>query len=470
MVLRIFLRNLKKYRSIKIEIMNKYDRDSENLLRFIGDSPSCFHVVANISAELEKNGFVRLQENRSWALQPGGSYYVTRNSSSLIAFRLPEASLDGFQLICSHTDSPVFKIKENPELGTDKKYTKLNVEKYGAMLCAPWFDRPLSVAGRVLVKEAGGISQRLVNIDRDLLIIPSVAIHMNRNVNDGYAYNVQVDLCPLYGDETAGGTFMELIAKSAGTERENLLGMDLFLYNRQKGAFLGGQGEFIASPRIDDLQCLYGTLMGFLDAGVVERAAVFCAFDNEETGSVSRQGAGSTFLKDTLQRINAALGRSGEEYLAAIAGSFMISADNSHAVHPNHQELADPANRPQMNHGIVIKYNANQKYTTDGVSTAVMRTICERAGVPYQVYTNRSDIAGGSTLGNISNTQVSLRAVDIGLAQLAMHSPYETAGSRDVGYLRKASAEFYRTTLDFSEDGTIKISGPHQRHSPDKSL
>lgn len=432
--------------------MEEYFKESEELIHFIEESPSCFHVVANVAGKLEEHGFVRLAENRKWTLKPGGSYYVTRNGSSIIAFRMPEAGFGGFQLICSHTDSPVFKIKENPEIEVDKKYTKLNVEKYGGMLCAPWFDRPLSVAGRVMVKAENGIRQVLVNVDRDLLMIPNLAIHMNRNVNEGYAYNAQVDMCPVFGDETAKDSFMDLVAECAGVEKEAILGMDLFLYNRQKGTFWGTQREFIASPRIDDLQCLFGSLQGFLAAKPGKNAAVFCGFDNEETGSVSRQGAASTFLKDTLRRINHAYGRSEEEYMIAVANSFMVSADNSHAVHPNHQEKADPVNRPQMNHGIVIKYNANQKYTTDAVSTAVMRSICEKAEVPYQVYTNRSDIAGGSTLGNISNTQVSMRAVDIGLAQLAMHSPYEMAGSKDTLYLKRAAEQFYRTTLQFEDD------------------
>lgn len=437
--------------------MNECYIESEELLHFIESSPSCFHVVSNVSNMLEANGFVRLTENKKWMLEPGGNYYVTRNDSSIIAFRIPEAAFGGFQLICSHTDSPVFKVKENPEMTADKRYTRLNVEKYGGMLCAPWLDRPLSVAGRVMIKSVNGIRQTLVHIDRDLLMIPNVAIHMNRNVNDGYSYNAQVDMCPVFGDASEKDAFLDLIAEQAQTEKDNIIGMDLFLYNRQKGTFWGNQKEFIASPRIDDLQCLFGSLRGFLAAKPGGNAAVFCAFDNEETGSVSRQGAASTFLKDTLIRINDGLGRSREEYLTAVANSFMISADNAHAVHPNHPEMADPVNQPQMNHGIVIKYNANQKYTTDAVSTAVMRSICEKAEVPYQVYTNRSDIAGGSTLGNISNTQVSMRAVDIGLAQLAMHSPYEMAGSKDTFYLKRAVEQFYRTTLSFEEDGAVVL-------------
>lgn len=434
-----------------------FKMESERLLGFIENSPSCFHVVNNTAKELKAHGFTELFETEKWNLTAGGKYFVTRNHSSIIAFVLPENGMNAYQLICSHTDSPTFKVKEQPELSTDKKYTKLNVEKYGGMLMAPWFDRPLSVAGRVLVLTEQGIEQKLVCIDRDLLMIPNVAIHMNRTVNDGYKYNEQIDLCPVFGDAEAEGRFLPMIAEAALVKEEQILGMDLFLYNRQKGAILGINEEYIASPRLDDLQCLYGSLQGFLAARPKGNAAVFCAFDNEETGSTSRQGAASTFLKDTLRRIHMSLGKTEEEYLASIAGSFMISADNAHAVHPNHQELSDPVNRPQMNGGIVIKYNANQKYTTDAISTSVFKCICDRAEVPWQTFTNRSDMPGGSTLGNISNTQVSLRAVDIGLPQLAMHSPYEMAGVKDTWYLEQVAKEFYSTQIEFVTDGGIRL-------------
>ncbi len=423
---------------------------SRALLDFIEKSPSCFQAVEQAERILADRDFLHLQENKKWELQPGGRYYVTRNASSVIAFTIPEKPFAGFRLMCSHTDSPSFKIKENPEMVSDGKYTKLNVEKYGGMLCAPWFDRPLSVAGRVIAVKNKKIEQILVNMDRDLLMIPNVAIHMNRDANDGIKYNAQTDLCPVFGDETAKDTFAELVAKEAGVNSEDVLGMDLFLYNRQKGSIWGSGSEFVSAPRLDDLQCMYASLMGFLAASEKceensDHIAVFCAFDNEETGSVSRQGAASTFLQDTLLRINECLGRTQEEYRMALDDSFMISCDNAHAVHPNHPEMADPVNRPKMNGGIVIKYNANQKYTTDAVSGAVFKHLCRLADVPYQVYTNRSDIAGGSTLGNISNTQVSLRCVDIGLAQLAMHSPYETAGIKDTWYLQRLAEVFYRT-------------------------
>ena len=435
--------------------MDEFYAESQKLLQFIADSPTCFQAVKNTEEQLKAAGFTRLYENEAWKLTHGGRYYVTRNASSVIAFRIPKERFEGFQLISSHTDSPTFKLKKNPELDADKKYTKLNVERYGGMLCAPWFDRPLSVAGRVMVRDGKAIRQVLVDVKRDLLMIPNMAIHMNRNANEGFAYNPQVDLCPVFGDEQAKDSFMELIATEAGVAKEQILDMDLFLYNRQAGTFVGGAEEFIAAPRLDDLQCLYGALQGFLAAQDVKNAAVFCAFDNEETGSVSRQGAASTFLSDTLHRICFALGYTQEDYLQLIAGSFMISGDNAHAVHPNHPEMADPVNRPQMNHGIVVKYNANQKYTTDSISASVFCSLCDRAEVPYQMYANRSDLPGGSTLGNISNTQVSMRCVDIGLAQLAMHSPYEMAGKKDTLYLKRVSEQFYRSMLRVCGDDIL---------------
>lgn len=446
-------RNPEHFFEMERKNMSEYRKDTEQLLEFIENSPSCFHAVANVAELLLEAGYTALSENESWDLVPGGKYYVTRNASSVIAFRIPSVDYQGYQLICSHTDSPTFKIKENPEMRADKNCCKLNVERYGGMLCAPWFDRPLSVAGRVLVQSENGIFPVLVYVNRDLLLIPNLAIHMNREANDGYKYNAQKDMCPLFSDEMEEQAFRSLIAETAGVQEKQILGMDLFLYNRQKGSIWGCKEEFVSAPRLDDLQCMYATLQGFLEADETkgENVPVFCAFDNEETGSVSRQGAASTFLRDTLYRINLACKRREEQYLTALAGSFMISADNAHAVHPNHTDLSDPVNRPQINQGIVIKYNSNQKYTTDAVSAAVFRSICERAGVPCQTFTNRSDMAGGSTLGNISNTQASMRAVDIGLPQLAMHSPYETAGVKDTRYLQQAAKEYYETTLELTE-------------------
>lgn len=435
-----------------------YQEVNKALLQFLDHSPNAFYAVANMQKELEDAGFTRLYEGCPWTLSEGHGYYVTRNDSAIIAFRIPEGEYQGFQIMASHCDSPVFKIKTNAEIVVDNSYVKLNVEKYGGMLCAPWLDRPLSVAGRVIVQTEEGIATKLVNVDRDLLIIPNVAIHMNRQVNDGYAFNAQVDMLPLFceqGEEK--NQFMQLIADEAGVQVEDILDTDLFLYDRMKGTTLGLHGEFIASGRLDDLQCAFASLKGFLAAELKQSIAVHCVYDNEEVGSGTKQGAASTFLKDTLQRISRAMGRSEEQYLMSIASSFMVSADNAHAVHPNHAEKADPTNRPYMNRGIVIKYSANQKYTTDGVSGAVMRAICKKAEVPYQTFTNRSDMLGGSTLGNISQAQVALNTVDIGLPQLAMHSPYETAGARDTAYLIEAARVLFSSSFEGNGDGNYRL-------------
>ena len=431
---------------------------NKELLQFLDHSPNAFYAVANMQKELEDASFTRLYEGCPWTLSGGHGYYVTRNDSAIIAFRIPEGEYQGFQIMASHCDSPVFKIKTNAEIVVDNSYVKLNVEKYGGMLCAPWLDRPLSVAGRVIVQTEEGIATKLVNVDRDLLIIPNVAIHMNRQVNDGYAFNAQVDMLPLFceqGEEK--NQFMQLIADEAGVQVEDILDTDLFLYDRMKGTTLGLHGEFIASGRLDDLQCAFASLKGFLAAELKQSIAVHCVYDNEEVGSGTKQGAASTFLKDTLQRISRAMGRSEEQYLMSIASSFMVSADNAHAVHPNHAEKADPTNRPYMNRGIVIKYSANQKYTTDGVSGAVMRAICKKAEVPYQTFTNRSDMLGGSTLGNISQAQVALNTVDVGLPQLAMHSPYETAGARDTAYLIEAARVLFSSSFEGNGDGNYRL-------------
>ncbi|MCD8121161.1 MAG: M18 family aminopeptidase [Clostridiales bacterium] len=437
-----------------------FDEINRELLSFLDASPTAFHASANMQDRLERAGYTKLFEGESWRLQAGQGYYVTRNESALIAFFIPKRDFVGFQVMASHSDSPAFRVKTNAEIEVEKRYLKLNVEKYGGMLCAPWLDRPLSVAGRIVLRTPEGVRSQLVNVDRDLMMIPNLAIHMNRQVNDGYAYNAQKDLLPLLGEggaETAKDALSRLIAGEAGVAAEDILDMDLFLYNRMKGTVYGMNGEFIAAPHLDDLQCAFSSLNGLLAATPKDSVAVHCVLDNEEVGSQTKQGAASTFLRDVLERINAGLGRDGEAYRKAVASSFMVSADNAHSFHPNYAEKADPTNRPYMNGGIVIKYSANQKYTTDAVSGAIFREICTRAGVPYQTFHNRSDMEGGSTLGNISTRQVSLNCVDIGLAQLAMHSCYETAGSRDTGYLIQAAREFFSSSIQAMGDGNYRL-------------
>ena len=419
---------------------------SKELMDFIKESPTAFHVVKNFSTMLEKAGFIKLNERNKWKIEQGGKYYVTRNDSSIIAFQVPDnMEFYNFQIAAAHSDSPAFKIKENPEMVEDNNYVTLNVEKYGGMLMAPWFDRPLSVAGRVIVREDSGLKPVLVNVDRDLCVIPNLAIHMNRDVNNGIKYNPQKDMIPLFGEIASKDKFEKIIAMEAGTDADSIVSADLFLYNREVGKIWGADNEFMSAPRLDDVMCAFSCIKALTDNKENSKSVNVCAiFDNEEVGSTTRQGAASAFLKDVLYRINLALGGDHESYLMALAESFMISADNAHALHPNYTDKADPVNRPTMNGGIVIKYNANQKYCTDGISAAIFKELCREAEVPYQTFVNRSDIAGGSTLGNISNTQAAMNTVDIGLPQLAMHSAYETAGVKDTESLIRAAKVFYR--------------------------
>lgn len=420
-----------------------YIETTEKLLDFIEKSPTAFQAVDEMQKRLTENGFEVLSEKEYWKLIPGGKYLVTRNNSALIAFCIPEKESRVFHIMASHSDSPSFKIKENPEIKVDNSYVKLNVEKYGGMLMAPWFDRPLSVAGRVIIRRNGGLKEKLINIKRDLVVIPNLAIHMNREANNGVSYNPQKDLQPLFAVGNTDRTLLEIIAEQTGVKKEDIISHDLFLYNRMPGTIWGADKEFVSSARLDDLQCAFASMEGLLRAQNHESIAVHCVMDNEEVGSGTKQGAASTFLKDTLLRINMGLGRTYEEYLMTLAGSFMVSADNAHALHPNYTDKTDPTNHPVLNKGIVIKFNANQKYCTDAVSAAIFKELCTKAGVPYQTFVNRSDIAGGSTLGNISNTQVPMNTVDIGLPQLAMHSPYETAGVKDTEYLVRAAEELF---------------------------
>ncbi|GFI37911.1 M18 family aminopeptidase [Lachnospiraceae bacterium 50-23] len=422
-----------------------YKELSRELLDFLKASPSSFHAVHNIAQQLNDEGYIELREGSVWKLEPEGKYYVTRNDTSIIAFHIGNALEDySFNIAASHSDFPTFKVKEKAGLEVKKKYIKLNTEGYGGMICSTWFDRPLSVAGRVLVKEGDHLETRLFDIDRDLVMIPSMAIHMNRQINDGYAYNKQIDMLPLFGGEgVSKEDFDKLIAEELHVSVDAIYGKDLYLYNRAEGTIWGAKEEFISAPHLDDMQCAFATLKGFLKGYNNQSVNVYACFDNEEVGSATKQGAGSTFLYDVLNRINTALGKTQEDYYRAVSASFMISADNAHAVHPNHPEKTDVENCVYMNEGIVVKAHAGQKYTSDAVSVAIFRSICEKAGVPVQFFANRSDEAGGSTLGNISSTRVSLNAVDIGLPQLGMHSAYETAGIRDTEYMVKALETFY---------------------------
>ena len=451
----------------------------QELFDFIQQSPSCFHVIENVKKQLTEQGFEELCENKNWQIKEGGKYFVTRNLSSVIAFKVPTKDFKSFHIVASHSDSPTFKIKDHPEQMVKGKYVQLNTERYGGMTVTvggwaktirdlktfgfielndgSWFDRPLSIAGRALVKTETGVATKLLNIDRDLLVIPNLAVHMDRTVNDGMKYNPQVNLLPLYGDAASKDTFNKLVAEACGTAEENIISTDLFLYNRTAPTVWGAHNEYMSCAKLDDLECAFSSLKAFLKGENSQSVSVCAIFDNEEVGSSTKQGANSTFMYDILHRINENLGRTEEQYHTAVASSFMLSADNAHALHPNHPAISDPTNPVYLNEGIVIKHNANQKYTTDAVSSAIFQKMCEEKNVPYQHFVNRSDVAGGSTLGNIANTHVSLNTVDIGMAQLAMHSSYETAGVLDLDYMIAGMEAFYNSAVVAQCDGAYDI-------------
>lgn len=421
-----------------------------DLMNFLDSSVTMFHAINECEKVLKDSGYIYLPENEKWNIR-AGKYYTKRNSSSLIAFDIANGDYH-FQISAAHSDSPTFKLKDRPIIESNG-YLKLNVEAYGGMIDATWLDKPLTLAGRVMVDTGCGIETRLLHIDKDLLIIPNVPIHFNREINKGFAFNNQVDMLPVFSaGNLSEDDFYKMLAKELGVKPEAILAKDLYLVNRQKAAVIGYDNELISSGRLDDLECVYTSLLGFIEAMNNDHINVFAVFDNEEVGSVTKQGAMSTFLVSTLNRINKALGKSDEDYYRAIAKSMLISCDNAHAIHPNHPELFDVKNRPVLNKGIAIKESANQKYTTDAFSRAVLKKILDKNNIPYQTFANRSDIMGGSTLGNLSNTAVSMNAVDIGLPQLAMHSAYETAGAKDVEYAIEALRAFFETNIDIKDD------------------
>ncbi|MDO4538411.1 MAG: M18 family aminopeptidase [Coriobacteriales bacterium] len=433
---------------------------SRELVDFIGKSPTAYHAVREMRARLDAAGFSFLPESGVWELARGGRYYTTRNDSSLIAFRVGEELSDlRFQIAASHSDSPTFKVKAKAEAKGPGPYVRLNVEAYGGTIDRTWLDRPLTLAGRVVLREDDALRSCLVCFDRDLLIIPSVAVHLNREVNDEGAIDRRSDIRPLFLGGAEGGvtTVDELVARELGVEPEQILMRDLMLINRQPGVVWGAASEFVSAPRLDDLQCAFASLRAFLSAQNEDAVTVFACFDNEEVGSGTAQGALSTFLQDVLVRLSEQLGAGAQAFRQAIARSFMVSCDNAHAVHPNHPELYDDTNQTWMNRGVVLKEAANQRYAGDGFAKALFEEVCRRAEVPLQHFANRSDKPGGSTLGNLATRNVSLRVVDVGLPQLAMHSSYETAGVLDTGYLARALAAFYSMRYEQLGDGSLQL-------------
>lgn len=430
----------------------------DDLVEFLQESVTPFHAAATAESWLRAAGFTRLEEADYWNLEPGKGYYTTRNGSSVVAWRVPDHAIGGWRIVASHSDSPTWKIKT--DIVENDGCRRLSVEGYGGMIMSTWLDRPLTVGGRVIVKTEDGIESRLVCIDRDLLVIPSLAIHFQRDINKGHTFNPQVDMQPLWGP-AGSRTLTDLMAEELGVDTADILDSDLQLVTRQAPTQIGPDGEFFMAPRIDDLECAATTLLGFLDAAAETDSAcapVWAMLDNEEVGSSSRMGAQSSYLRDVLDRIVDAIPHSGQAMHRAMANSFMLSADNAHATHPNFPQKSDPCAPVRLGGGVVLKYNASQKYTTNAVSGAIFRAICEKADVPVQVFTNRADEAGGSTLGNLQSHTLPIPMADIGLAQLAMHSAVETASVADAEAMTKAVAAFYRVHLRALGDGTYTLA------------
>ena len=423
------------------------------LFDFIAACPTPYHTAAEVSARLEAAGFTCLREEDPWDLTPGRGYYTTRGGASVLAFRAPApGEFEGFSILSPHGDSPCFLLKGNPEMRVEGRYTKLNTEVYGGTILSRWLDRPLSLAGVLTLREGDGVCTVLTDVSRDLLVIPSLAIHMDREANQGRKLDPQKETLPLLSLGEARA--LELAAQAAGVDPAQVLAFDLRLYAREKGTCFGAEQEFMAAPRLDDLECVFAALTAFLETeSPAARCPVLALFDKEEVGSLAPHAADSTFLSDVLGRVLRSsrkshcysAGADEEDLGRCLRRSFMLSADNAHAVHPNYPEKADPTNRCYLGGGVVLKHGA--RYATDARSAGVFRLICEKAGVPVQEYYNHSSIPGGGTLGQISGRQVSIPTADIGAAQLAMHSPLETAAVADLEALCRAMGAFLETAV-----------------------
>lgn len=425
----------------------------KELMAFLDDSLTSYHAVDNIRKELLQEGFAELSEKEVWTLKEGGRYFVIRNDLSVAAFRVPAcgvSEIKGYHVYAAHSDSPAFKIKEKPEVEKEGVYVSLNTERYGQMNMSTWLDRPLTIAGRVCVEEDGGIVTRLVRLKDNICVIPSLAIHMNRDINNGVTLSAQGDMLPLLtmmdhdkAGKPAGGVLKAMLAEAIPHADSGILSYDLFVENCEKAVLAGAKDEFVMTPRYDDLACVFAGLKGIVSGEPGRYIDVLAVFDNEEVGSRTRQGADSTFFRDTLENIADGLGVGANVLRTWNADSFVLSADNAHACHPNQGGKADPTNRPYLNRGVVLKHHGGQKYATDAYSAAYVRRLCAGNDIPLQTYANHSDIPGGSTLGNLLMAQVSMAAADIGLPQLAMHSACETGGAEDVGHLIRLAIAFF---------------------------
>ena len=421
------------------------------LKEFLDKSPVNFFAVKTIREALDKAGYTRLDPRDRWEIERGGKYYVTQNDSAIFAFVAGTADIPrAYHIISAHSDSPCFRVKPHCEMLGDGRMLRLNTEVYGGPILYTWFDRPLSLAGRVILRGDDVLNPVtvLLRFEKPMLTIPHLAIHFNRSVNEGNPLSKQTDMLPVAGrlpeDEEPQGWLRRRIAAELGVDADDILDYDMSVYDTTPASEVGAFGDFIQSGRIDDLSMAHAALSALLEAkGRSAHTRVMAIFDNEETGSGTKQGAGSPILDFILRRINLCLGGNEEDYLRALAASFMISADNGHGVHPNYVSKQDPTNHPVLGDGPVIKINANCKYMTDADSAAVFASICAKAGVPVQYFVNHSDVAGGSTLGNILTSQIPLRGVDMGAPVWAMHSCRETGSLKDQEYTIRAFTEFY---------------------------
>ena len=424
---------------------------AREVIEFIDESPSTYHVVKNCSDILDENGFERIMPREKWEIKKGGKYFLKKSSSTIIAFTVGEDFdvKNGFKIFGAHTDSPCFRIKPSPEIVTEN-VVRLNTEVYGGPILSTWFDRPLSIAGRVIVKGENSFFPRTVKIkiDEPLLTIPNLAIHQNREVNNGVKIDKQNDVLPVISlinkNFEREGYLERVILEKTGIKKEDIIDFDLYLYASEKGCLLGANEEFMSSPKIDNLASVYTGLIGLLEAEEnQDRINIFVAFDNEEIGSATKQGADSNYLLNTLERISLALGLSRGDFLQMLESSYILSADAAHAAHPAHLGKTDPTNRGRINEGISIKISAKQKYTSDGYSIAVIKQLIEGTEIQIQPFVNESNELGGSTIGPISSTHLDIDGVDLGVPMFAMHSVRELCGIFDVFYLKELAKEFF---------------------------
>ena len=429
----------------------EYKDTVQKLFTFIEESPSQYHAVDTMRKHLEAAGYEQLLESEAWKLKSGGKYYVIRSGSSLIAFRIlaqDSQNYCGFQIVASHSDSPSFKIKTNPEMNVEEHYVKLNVEKYGGMLCAPWFDRPLSVAGRLIVKENNRLVTKLVNVDRDLVMIPNLAIHMNRAINEnGAPIDNQKHLLPILGTLNEylnkDTTFMDLLSKEIGVDAKDILDYDLCMYNLDQPELVGFTEEFISAPRLDDITSVCALIHGLVESKNADRVNLVCLFDNEEIGSLSKQGADSTLPSVIIGKIWQAFGKNQIDCMSDISDGLMLSVDVAHAYHPNYPGTQDITNYPIMNGGFILKTASNQSYTWDCESMASLIALCQQENIPYQRFAKHSNTKGGGTIGSIISSHLPMRTADIGVGLLAMHSSREMMGKDDqIGLTHFAKAFF----------------------------